>query len=63
MNNKYGAGGSRTHVQTPANTFVYNHRLCIGFNFALTHNSSQSQASLLISYQVPRQDLIVSRYY
>ncbi len=24
-----GAGGSRTHVQTPANIFVYNHRLCI----------------------------------
>ena len=24
-----GAGGSRTHVQTPANSFVYNHRLCI----------------------------------
>ncbi len=22
----YGAGGSRNHVQTPANTFVYNHR-------------------------------------
>ena len=24
-----GAGGSRTHVQTPANIFVYNHRSCI----------------------------------
>ena len=24
-----GAGGSRTHVQTSANIFVYNHRLCI----------------------------------
>ena len=29
MQNIYGAGGSRTHVQTPANIFVYNHRLCI----------------------------------
>lgn len=43
--------------------FVYNHRLCIGFNFALTHNSSPSQASLSVSYQAPRQGLIVSRYY
>lgn len=24
-----GAGGDRTHVQTPANIFIYNHRLCI----------------------------------
>jgi len=29
MQNINGAGGSRTHVQTPANIFVYNHRLCI----------------------------------
>ena len=29
MQNIDGAGGSRTHVQTPANIFVYNHRLCI----------------------------------
>lgn len=29
MQSIYGAGGSRTHVQTPANIFVYNHRLCI----------------------------------
>lgn len=26
---EYGAGGSRTHVQTHANLFVYNHRLCL----------------------------------
>lgn len=29
MQRNNGAGGSRTHVQTPANIFVYNHRLCI----------------------------------
>ena len=29
MQRDNGAGGSRTHVQTPANIFVYNHRLCI----------------------------------
>lgn len=29
MQRNDGAGGSRTHVQTPANIFVYNHRLCI----------------------------------
>ena len=29
MQKNNGAGGSRTHVQTPANIFVYNHRLCI----------------------------------
>nr|DAS55469.1 MAG TPA: hypothetical protein [Caudoviricetes sp.] len=29
MQNINGAGGSRTHVQTSANIFVYNHRLCI----------------------------------
>ena len=29
MRKNNGAGGSRTHVQTPANIFVYNHRLCI----------------------------------
>ena len=29
MQKKDGAGGSRTHVQTSANIFVYNHRLCI----------------------------------
>ena len=29
MQRNNGAGGSRTHVQTPANIFVYNYRLCI----------------------------------
>ena len=29
MQRNNGAGGSRTHVQTSANIFVYNHRLCI----------------------------------
>ena len=29
LETKNGAGGSRTHVQTPANTFVYDHRPCL----------------------------------
>ena len=42
-----GAGGSRTHVQTPANLFVYNHRSCIDL-IAQRHST---QASELRVYQ------------
>ena len=44
---KNGAGGNRTHVQTSANIFVYNHRLCI----ALTAPRHITQAKKLRVYQ------------
>ena len=44
---KNGAGGNRTHVQTPANIFVYNHRLCI----VLTVPRHITQAQELRVYQ------------
>ena len=47
MNKKYGAGGSRTHVQTPASIFVYNHRLCL----SLTATRHITQALYLRVYQ------------
>lgn len=42
-----GAGGDRTHVQTPANIFIYNHRLCID----LTKERHIAQASFWRAYQ------------
>lgn len=47
MQRNNGAGGSRTHVQTPANIFVYNHRLCI----SLTVPRHITQALKLRVYQ------------
>nr|DAX64692.1 MAG TPA: hypothetical protein [Caudoviricetes sp.] len=47
MQKNNGAGGSRTHVQTPANIFVYNHRLCI----VLTVPRHITQAQELRAYQ------------
>ena len=47
MQKNNGAGGSRTHVQTPANIFVYNHRLCI----VLTVPRHITQAQELRVYQ------------
>ena len=47
MQKNNGAGGSRTHVQTPANIFVYNHRLCI----ALTVPRHITQVQKLRAYK------------
>ena len=44
----YGAGGSRTHVQTPANIFVYNHRLCLSFQQI---DDTSTQAFYLRAYK------------
>ncbi len=47
MQKNNGVGGSRTHVQTPANIFVYNHRLCI----VLTASRHITQAQELRVYK------------